>query len=183
MLKGKIKWIIIAVIVFIIAVSFFIYPNIEFKKDGKLYVCSYSDDFSEFEENAGYNELFFYNEKRDISVKTFDVKNFLFFYLLTFEYEEGDLRKTQFVLEEEYIEYWLNNAEINDNSNNIDIAELIRGKKAIVGNKKYSGNEYNNGIFFELDGRYDEMYVFESDGLTVIQVGSPDESPKYIAYK
>ena len=48
---------------------------------------------------------------------------------------------------------------------------------------KYSGNEYDKGIFYTLDGKYQEMYVFESEGYTVIQVGSPDELPKFIAYK
>ena len=33
------------------------------------------------------------------------------------------------------------------------------------------------------DKKWEELYVFESEGLTVIQVGSPDELPKYIAYK
>ncbi len=185
MLKKPTKSVIIsaAVMLVIIFAVLLIYPNIEFKKGGKLYICRYSDDFSEFEENASYNELYFYNEKRDISLKTFDVKNFLFFYLFTFEYEDGDLRKTQFVLEEEFIDYWIENAEILENSSNIDISAIIANKQAVVGNKRYLGNEYRNAVFYKLDGKYNELYVFESEGLTVIQVGSPDESPKFIAYK
>ena len=31
---------------------FFIYPQIEFLSDGNLSACRFSDDFSEFEENA-----------------------------------------------------------------------------------------------------------------------------------
>ena len=179
-MKKKIA--IIISLVLILAVVL-IYPNIEFRKNGKLYVCSFSDDFSEFEENPAYNELFFYNEERDISLKSFNVNNFLCFYLLSFDYEEGDLRKTQFMLEEEYISYWLKNAKIEENLNNIDIAKLIEGKKAVVSNKRYSGNDYENAIYYTLDQDEEVMYAFESDGLLVIQVGSPDESPKFIAYK
>ena len=83
MQKNKFKKIIVALSVILILslAVFIVYPHIEFRKNGKLYVCSFSDDFSEFEENASYNELYFYNEKRDISIKTFDIKNFLCFYL------------------------------------------------------------------------------------------------------
>ncbi len=174
--------IILSFIVLILAVVL-IYPNIEFQKNGKLYACSFSDDFSKYEENPSYNELYFYYEKRDISLKTFDVKNFLCFYLFTFEYEEGDKRETQFVLEEKFVEYWIENAKITDNEKNIDVAALINGKQAIVGNKRYTTDDEKDAIFYELDGDYGEMYIFECDDLTVIQIGSPDESPKYIAYK
>lgn len=182
---NKFKKLIVALSVFLVLILavLIVYPRVEFRKNNKLYVCSFSDDFSEFEENASYNELYFYNEQRDISIKTFDVKNFFCFYLFTFEYEEGDMRETQFILEEKFIDYWLKNAEITENPDNIDIAKLIEGKEAVVGNTRYSGNDYNNCIFYELDGKENELYVFESEGLTVIQVGSPDESPKYIAYK
>lgn len=179
----KIYLIIVAILLCLAVCVVIVYPKIEFKKDGKLYVCSFSDDFSRFEENASYNELYFYNEKHDVSLKTFDVKNFLCFYLFTFEYEEGDKRETMFILDEEYIDYWLENAKITSNSENVDVAALIEGKEAMVANKRYHGNDYNKAIFYDLDGKSDEMYIFECDGLTVIQVGSPDESPKYIAYK
>ena len=169
--------------IFICLAVLLIYPKIEFQKNGKLYVCRFSDDFSEFEENASYNELYFYYKKRDISLKTFNVDKFLCFYVLSFDYVEGDMRKEMFKLEEEYIENWLKNAEITENPNNIDVAGLIEGKTAIIKPKRYSGNNYENSIYFELDGKEEVMYVFESQGMTIIQVGSPDESPKYIAYK
>ncbi len=180
--KLKKFFIAICVLLALIIAVLIVYPHIEFRKNNKLYVCSFSDDFSEFEENASYNELYFYNEQRDISIKTFDVKNFFCFYLFTFEYEEGDMRETQFILEEKFIDYWLKNAEITENPDNIDIGKLIEGKKAIVGNTRYYTDEEKSCIFYELDGEYGELYVFQSEGLTVIQVGSPDESPKYIAY-
>lgn len=185
LLKGKLKPLIIVLTVIVcFAISaLVVYPKIEFKKDGKLYACSFSEDFSRFEENTSYNELYFYYEKQDVSLKNFEVKNFLCFYLFTFDYVEGDVRETMFTLYEEYINHWLENALITSNSENVDVAALIEGKKAIVGNKRYSGNEYKKSIFYILDGKEEEMYVFESDGLIVIQIGSPDESPKYIAYK
>lgn len=86
-------------------------------------------------------------------------------------------------MEEKFIEYWLENAEIKENESNIDIAKIIKGKTAIVSNKRYSGNEYDKSITYVLDGKWETLYLFESEGLTVIQVGSPDELPKYIAYK
>ena len=52
---------------------------------------------------------------------------------------QGDVRETEFILEEVYITHFLEEAEIQSNDSNID--------------------------------------------LLVIQVGSPDELPKYIAYK
>ncbi len=179
----KIVSIFLLTIVVLGLLSFFIYPQIEFTSDGKMYACRFSDDFSEFEENASYNELYFYYEPKDISLKNFEVKNFLFFYVLSFDYVEGDFRETQFLLEEAYIKNFLKNAVIEENEANIDIAALIEGKTAVVSGKKYSGNEYDKGIFYTLDGKYQEMYVFESEGYTVIQVGSPDELPKFIAYK
>lgn len=183
-MKTKLKIIIaVSVLAALVLAVILIYPNIEFKRNGKLYACSFSDDFSKYEENPSYNELYFYYEKEDISLKTFDVKNFLCFYLFTFEYEEGDKRETQFILNEDFIKHWIENAEITDNENNIDVAALISGKEAVVGNKRYSTDDEKDAIFYKLDGKYDEMYIFESEGLLVIQVGSPDESPKYIAYK
>ncbi|MBR6513403.1 MAG: hypothetical protein IKT46_01085 [Clostridia bacterium] len=179
----KIIIIVLSVVLLLSALAVIIYPNIEFKKDGVLYACRYSGDFGEFEENASYNELYFYYEKQDVSLKTFDVKNFLFFYLLSFEYEEGDMRESMFTLPEEYIDNWLKNAEITDNEANIDLAKLIEGKTAVVGNTRYTDEGESNAVFYTLDGEYGEMYIFESEGLLVIQVGSVDECPKFIAYK
>lgn len=166
-----------------IAVFLVIYPNIEFDTGEKIIKCSYTGDFSEFEKNQSYDERYCYNEERDISIYTFDVDNFLFFYVISMEYEDGDMRETQFVLEETYIRNFLENAEIEYNDNNINIAELIEGKEAIVGNTRYLGNDYNNAIYYILDGWHEVLYVFYVDDLLVIQVGNSDEGPRYIAYK
>lgn len=179
----KIGLTILAALALLALAVYLVYPLIEFKRDGVLYACRFSDDFSEFEENSSYNEIYFYYEKQDVSLKTFNVQKFLCFYLLSFDYVEGDARRTMFTLEEEYVQYWLENAEIKENSCNIDLAAEIAGKTAVVGNTRYMENDYERGIYFVLDGRYDELYVFEQDGMTVIQVGSPDECPRFIAYK
>lgn len=181
----KIKFIFVFLIAFVLVaiLTTLIYPNIEFKRNGKFYACRFTDDFTEFEENPSYNELYFYNKQNDISLKNFQVKNFLCFYVFSFDYIEGDFRKTQFKLEEKFIQHWLQNAVIKENSSNIDISQIIKNKTAIVGNKRYSGNEYDKCITYVLYKKWEELYVFESEGLTVIQVGSPDELPKYIAYK
>ena len=174
---------ILITITSILVVFLIAYPFIEINTGNKLIRCSYDGDFSEYDKNQSYNELYCYNEKHDVSISSFDVKKFLFFYTISMDYIEGDFRKTQFVLEESYIERFLKKAEIIDNENNIQLASLIEGKTAVVGNTRYLGNDYNNAIFYKLDGKYEEMYVFYIDDLLVIQVGSPDELPKYIAYK
>lgn len=178
----KLITIIVAVVV-IVGLFLLLYPHIEVHTKDTLYVCQYNDSFGEFEENASYNERYFYNEKRDISIEKMDVKSFLFFHVLELKYEEGDKRETQFVLEEEYINHFIENAEIYDNEKNIDLAKLIEGKTAIVSNTRYLGNEYDTGIYYTLDGKEDEMYIFYIDDMIVIQVGSTDENPRFIAYK
>ena len=174
----------LSVILATICTFLIVYPTIEYTKGNRLYVYQYSDDFGEFEENASFHEIYFYNEKRDISITDFKVKNFLFFFCLEMEYVKGDARKTMFVLEESYIQNWLKNAVITDNEHNVDLKQLIEGKTAVVSNKRYIVDyETKKAIYFSLDNREDEMYVFYVDDLLVIQVGSPDECPRYIAYK
>lgn len=159
------------------------YPCISIDTGDTLIVCNYDGDFSEFDQNHSYNERYCYHKERDISISSFDVNRFLFFYTVSMNYIAGDVRETQFVLEESYIDNFLNNAEIISNDNNVQLASLIEGKTAIVGNTRYFDNDDSDSIFYTLDGVYEEMYVFTVEDLLVIQVGSPDEQPKYIAYK
>ena len=175
--------IIIAVILAMITLCLIVYPQVEFTHNGRLIRLSYSDDLTEYEENASYDETFFYYEKRDISLKTFDIKKFLCFYVISMEYETGNLADTQFLLEEEYIENFLKNAVITDNEKNIDLGKLIEGKTAIVDSKRYHGNDYETAIYYKLDNKEDVMYIFYIDDLLVLQIGHSDEGPKYIAYK
>ncbi len=181
-MKKKI-WLPIIIMLFVIGLFLIIYPTVEIQTDKKLIAFRYTEDITEFETELSYNENYTYYADRDITIKNFDFKKFLFFHVISMEYEEGNYCDTQFVLEEDYIKDFLERAEIEENVNNLDIAKLIEGKEAIVGNTRYLGNDYENAIFYVLDGKYEELYVFYVDDLLVIQVGSPDESPKYIAYK
>ena len=177
------KIFILAAALALVLVCLLVYPKIEFLQDGKLYSCSFSEDFSRFEENPSYNELYFYYEKYDISLKNFQAENFLFFYVLSFDYVAGDFRQTQFLLTEDYVANWLQNAKIEENPAGLDLGALIAGKTAVVGNTRYTTEAEKDYITYKLDGKWDTLYVFESEGLTVIQVGEMDELPKYIAYQ
>lgn len=174
----KIIILIITIILFLILL-----PHIKIYKDNKLMYISYSDDISEYEDNLCYHESVSYYEKKDISIKKIDYKKYFIFYLFTLEYEKGNLCNTEYLLEEEYIYNFINNAEIIDNENNIDIKKLIEGKTAIIGNKRYLGNDYEAYINYKLDNKEEVMYIFYVDDLLVIQVGYPDETTKFIAYK
>ena len=65
----------------------------------------------------------------------------------------------------------------------MDVAALIEGKEAIVGNIRYFTDEEKMRIEYSLDDVYEVMYLFEAEGVLVIQVGEIDEGPKFIAYK
>ena len=180
-MKKNVK--IILFILLLIGVCLCIYPTLEFQTEDKLIALRYSDDTTEFETEFSFNETYVYYDKRDITITDFHFKKFLCFHVISMEYIEGNYCDTQFVLEEKYITDFIERAEIEDNEKNIDIAKLIEGKEAIVSNTRYPGNDYENMIFYKLDGRYEELSVFYVDDLLVIQVGSTDESPRYIAYK
>ena len=167
----------------IIGLFLIIYPHIEIQTKEKLIAFRYHDYIDEFEDELSYGEIYAYYAKRDISVRNYEFKKFWFFHVITMDYIEGNFCATQFRLEESYIQDFIERAEIQENVANIDIAKLIEGKTAIVGNKRYKGNDYEKGIFYQLDGKYEEMYIFYKEDLLVIQVGSPDELPKFIAYK
>ena len=180
----KKKIIITLCILFILIITILgIYPMVEFYKGDTLYVFTYKEDWSEWEQNHCYNESYSYNEKRDISIHGWEFKNFLFFKWFELEYKEGNVCDTEYYLEEEYIQRIIDEAEIIYNDNNIDLKELIKDRKAIVGNKRYIGNEYYLGITYKLDDKYEELFVFYLDDLLVIQVGLSDEGPKFIAYE
>lgn len=181
-MKKKI-WIPIIITFVIIGLFLIIYPTVEIQTENKLIAFRYTDDTAEFETEFSFNETYVYYEDRDITIKDFDFKKFWFFHVISMGYVEGNYCDTQFVLEEDYIRDILERAEIEENVNDLDLAQLIEGKEAVVGNTRYLGNDYENAIYYVLDGKYEELYVFYVEDLLVIQVGSPDESPKYIAYK
>lgn len=180
-MKRKLKFIIPIVILLIII--FLTLPMFELKTDKKLYAIRYTEDYSEFETNGCYDESYYYNRKHDISIYNYKHTRFLFLNFYSFDYKEGNVCKTEYQLEESYIKDFIEKATITYNSHNLDIKSLIEGKKAIVGNSRYSGNNYEMVITYTLNNRHETMYVFYQYDLLIIQVGLSDEGPKFIAYK
>ena len=143
-----------------------------------------SEDFIELDKNSCFDESYFYNKKRNITVSNFEYNHILFFKYLKVKYVEGNVCDSEFILSETYIEHFLNDAKIQENLDNIDLKKMINGKKAIVENTRYPFPDEYHYISFILDRNEKEMYVYTNeDGLLIIQVGNSDEGPKYIAYK
>ena len=190
-MKKKI-WVPLAV-VFLLAAGLFLYPRITFQAGSHLIACRYSDNLSEFESEVSLDERYAYYEDYDVTWTGFDVKKFWSFYVLIFEIEEGNLINGMYRLEEAYIKDFLANAEIDVAEKDYkevnltlnDVAALLDGKTAIVSNKRYVCPDYDAAyrIYYKLGGEENVMYIFEVDGLLAIQVGYPDEGPKYIAYE
>ena len=171
------------VLAVLIAMFLIIFPQTEILTENELIAFRYSDDISEFESELSVNENYMYYDKLDISIHNVDIQKFFIFYVIRMEYIEGNYCETEFLLKEEYIADFLQRAEIQYNSHNVDVAELIAGKMVIVGNTRYFTEEEKMVIEYTMDDNYGIMYLFESDGLLVIQVGESDEGPKFIAYK
>ena len=174
----------------IMIIFIYFYPNIEFYSGNYLYMMSYSknwedsEDFKELEQEMCYDESYSYNKKRDISISNWEYNSFLFFKWFKISYKKGNVCDTEYLLEESYIEDFLENAQIQSNEDKVDLAKLIEGKEAIVANKRYPWDDSSSYISYILDGKYMDMYIYTNeDGLIVIQVGLSDEGPKYIAYK
>jgi len=174
-----------SIVAFIILFLIFliVFPFIKIDTGKKIYDFSYNMDISEYENNSCYDESYFYVPNRDISIYNFNFKKFLFFHVIVLEYEKGNVCDTEYLLEESYIDNFINNADIKDNSNNVDLKKLIEGRRAIALNKRYFSDDYSISIDYVLDGEYETMYIFYVDDLLVIQVGLSDEGPKFIAYK
>lgn len=182
--KSNNKYIIMGSIVVFILLFFMIVPFIKYRDNNTITYIAYKDHSFKYEEDIMcYNESYFYNKDMDISISHVEVKKYVFFYLTTIHFKEGNVCDYEYYLEEDYINNFINNAEIISNDNNIDISKLIEGRRAIVSNKLYTGNDYTNGIWYKLDGKYEELYVFYIDDLLVIQVGSRDDGAKFIAYE
>lgn len=180
----KKKIIIVSIIVLFIVLLFVLIPYIKIDTGSKIIYLKYNDFIDEeYENNMCYHESVSYVKSKDISVNKINIEKKFMFYLFTLEYVNGNLCDTEYVLEERYIKNFINNAEIIYNSHNLDIEKLIEGKTAIVGNTRYTGNEYDTFIEYKLNNKYEIMYIFYKDDLLIIQIGSPDESTKFIAYK
>ena len=138
------------IILFVLVVFLVIYPFILIDTGDRLIKFSYDGDVSEFEDVSCYDESYFYDEKRDISIYDFDFNKFMFFHVDVMKYEIGNVCDTEYLLEESYIDNFLNNAVIMSNEKNISLDELISGKNAIVSNTRYFGNDYENMIEYTL---------------------------------
>jgi len=159
-------------------------PLLEFRFENKIIYFTYEESFGEFEDNMCYNESISYNAKRNISVNNWDIKDVHFgFYMITLSFEKGNLCDYEYILEESYINNFLENAVIEYNEQNIDLSSLIEGKEAIVGNTKYYSEDSKISIDYILDGEYETLFIFYVDDLLVIQVGLSDEGPRFIAYR
>lgn len=175
-------------IIIIIPIILCIYPFLEFKKDGYLYMMTYgkdlisSQDFEKIEDRTCYNESYSYNKKRNITITSWDYEGFLFFKWIKAKYKNGNECDKEFILEESYIKHFLKNAEIIE-GNEIDLESLIKDKKPILKNKRYPWNDDYKWISYKLDGKQKEMFIFIEENLIIIQVGLSDEGPKYIAYE
>ena len=158
------KKIFIFIILFFM-LFFLVYPFIEIDTGKKIIIFNYNGDVSKYEDVSCYDESYFYVEDKDISINNFTFSKFLFFHWIILDYEEGNICETEYLLEEEYINNFLENAVILENENNIDLSKLIEGKKAIVSNRKYFDNDYKNSIYYILDGKEQLMYIFYVDDL------------------
>ena len=177
-------------LIIIIGIFLVIYPYISFYYQDYLYMMSYAKNFEESEElkiieqESCYDESYFYIKEKDITVTSLDYHSFLFFRWFKLKYIEGNLCETEFTLLPSYIDNFIANAKINEDSDNIDLEKLIKGKKPVVENKRYPWKEDRYYISYVLDNEFEEMFIYvEDDGSVIIQVGLGDEGPKYILYK
>lgn len=173
----------ITVIITALITILILLPSIKIDKNNQIKYLSYSNNTNKYFDISCYDDGIFYNKEKDISITGTTIKKKLFFYTITFDYKKGNLCANEYLLEESYLINILENAEIITNDKNLNIKELIKDKKAIVSNKRYTGNDYEMFIEYKLNGKYQILYVFYQDDLLVIQIGLSDETPKFIAYK
>lgn len=177
------KTIYVFIIFLLILLGLIVYPNIEIDVDNKIIKFGYSPSVDKYENTSCFDESYFYVADKDVSIYDFDFKNFWFFHVITMKYLDGNVCAAEFLLEQEYINNFLENAIIKTNYKNIDLKSLITNKKAIVANKRYFGNDYQTFIEYVLNDEHEILYIFYEDDMLIIQVGLSDEGPKFIAYK
>ena len=185
--------IILAMVVASVAAGLLAYPHITIQTEDQLIAFRYSDDLSEFESDMSFDERYTYYADRDVTWTGFDFQKYGPFYVLTFDIQPGNLIEGMYVLEEAYIKDFLAHAKIDVVEKDYkevdfdldDVAAMLEGKTAIVSNQRYVCPDYDAAyrIYYQLGGEETIMYIFEADGLLAIQVGYPDEGPRYIAYE
>ena len=185
--KNKFFKIFVPIIVILLILAFILLfiDKIKITVGNEIRYMSLSSDVLWIEENSitCYDDGLTYLKDKGITVKNIDFKKvgFLWYHRVTFE--EGNLCDYEFYIEEKDFLYMITKAEIVENEDNLDLTEMIKGKKAIVGNTRYPWYDDYKYMGLEIDGNYKEVYITERDDLLVIQIGNVDEGPKYIAYK
>ena len=174
-------FIIIAVLVF----SLLFIDKIKITVGNEIRYISLDNDISWIDDNSitCYDESYTYLKDKNISIKDIDFKEvgFLWYHKLTFE--EGNVCEYEFYIDEKDFLYMISKGEIVENKDKLDLVQMIKGKVAITGNKRYSWEDEYKYMGLNIDGEYKEIYVTEREDLLVIQIGNSDEGPKYIAYK
>jgi hypothetical protein len=173
----------IAVGIVLVGICLLLYPTIEIQTSNQMIAFRYTDYIDEFETELSSDERYGYYAEKDVSVNNYQFHKFWFFHVITMDYIDGNYCETQYQLEESYIKAFVEHAEITENDKGVDIAKLIEGKTAVVGNTRYSRTEHDAVVYYILNGKEEVLYVYYSDELLVIQVGDTDEGPRYIAYR
>ncbi len=185
--KNKVltAFITLLIIIGILAFSLLFIDKIKITSGNEIRYISLDSDVSWIDENSitCYDESYTYLKDRNVSIKDIDSKKvwFLWYHKLTFV--EGNVCETEFFIDEKDFLYMITKGEVIENEDKLDLTKMIKGKKAITGNTKYSFEDDYKYIMLKVDGEEKEIYVTEREDLLVIQIGNTDEGPKYIAYK
>ena len=188
--KNKVLKIFFSLVIILIIICFglLFIDKIKITNGDEIRYISLNSDVIRDEDNIQtcYDDGVIYDYNKDISITSFEYKKVLFLYFHTIKFEDGNICELEYYIDEEEILNIINNGEIVNNEDNVDLKNLIKDKKAIVGNKKYIPLDWDkdtNLILYKIDGEYKEIIIFYIDNLLVIEIGLPDEGPKYIAYE
>ncbi len=172
-------------IIVIIAFVLLFIDKIKITVGNEIRYISLTSDVLWIEDNSitCYDDGLTYLKNKDITVKNVDFRKvgFLWYHRVTFE--EGNLCEYEFYIDEKDFLYIITKGEVQENDDKLDLLNLIKGKEAVVGNKKYPWDEERKYISYKVDDKYLELYVSQQKELLVIQIGNSDEGPKYIAYR
>ena len=184
---------VLIIFVILAAILIAVYPHITIQNEDQIIAFRYSDDTSQFETEISADENYVYWEDRDVTWSGFNVKKFGPFHVIYLETEAGNTISSKYALDPGYIDAFLSDAVIDVVEKDYkeidfgvdDVAAMIDSKTAVEGGGRYTCPDYDAAyrIYYTLDGEENIMYIYEADGLMVIQVGYPDEGPKFIAYE